>query len=70
MNYETMIYDFLLGNTPKEKYEYLQKIYKEGVQSKGENEAMKNIFRGFEKTPNNAPIGDLKIFFEHLIQDK
>jgi len=68
MNYETMIYDFLIGTTPKEKYEYLQKIYNESNKAKAENESIKILLNSFHKTPDDAPIGHLKIFFEHLIK--
>jgi hypothetical protein len=66
MNYETLILDHLLGENPKEKYNYLIELEKKNDTLRVSIEVALINFKAIKDTSDEATIGNLRIFFDSL----
>ncbi len=63
-NYETLISDYLLGETPKQKYEYLTSLLNENANFKAKLFYADISLKSILDTSDEAKLGNIKFMIE------
>lgn len=66
--YSQLIEDSLVGETPKEKYDYLIALQNEISLNKAKIENCKVLLNGLIESEDSASLGNLKVFIEGTLK--